>query len=185
MLSCVRLPVDPELYNDDLRPIVTATIARFGVQEWKAGVLTNELHGHLGIYAILGVKMGLAALSYLGVEPGDVSIRSYAGMKPPVSCMNDGLQVSTEATFGHGLIFSPITETPRPMADFTANGRTVQLRFRPEIEQLIRNDIRNAFEKYAHTPPYWAHIRQLAIRYWAELDRTKIFDITEVELPVD
>lgn len=127
MLSCVHLPVDPELYSDDVRPIVTQTVARFGLEEWKAGILTHELHGHLGIYSILGVKMGLAAIEYLGAEPGHVSVYSYAGIKPPVSCMNDGLQVSTEATFGHGLISSPPTDSPLPMADFSIKDRTIQV----------------------------------------------------------
>lgn len=180
MLSCVQLPIDPALYQDDVRPIVSKTIERFGLEEWKAGVLTNSLHGHLGIYAIMGVKMGLAAIEYLGVEPGAVSIRSYAGMKPPVSCMNDGLQVSTEATFGHGLISSPPTDMPIPMADFTANGRVIQMRFKQNVESMIKNEIRQAFDKYAHTPPYWKYVRKLAIQYWAELDRKELFDIVEI-----
>jgi Formylmethanofuran dehydrogenase subunit E len=182
MLSCVQLPVDPELYSDDVRPIVSQTIARFGAEEWKAAVLTNELHGHLGIYAIMGVKMGLAALEYFGVEAGEISIRSYAGVKPPVSCMNDGLQVSTEATFGHGLICSPPTDSPLPMADFTVRGRTIHVRFKQEIEQMIKQEIRQAFEQYAHTPPYWDCVRKLAIQYWAELDRKEVFTIVEVPL---
>ena len=32
-------------------------IERYGLEEWKVGVLANELHGHLGIYATVGVKI--------------------------------------------------------------------------------------------------------------------------------
>ena len=32
-------------------------IERFGLREWRAVVLTNEVHGHLGIYSSLGVKV--------------------------------------------------------------------------------------------------------------------------------
>lgn len=174
-----EIPVDPDLYTEDVRAIVERTVARFGAEEWRAGVLTNELHGHLGIYAILGVKMGLAAIEYLDVEPGDVAVCSFAGTKPPVSCMNDGLQVSTGATFGHGLISSPPTGFPEPMADFRTKDRTVRLCFKEEIKEMIKREIGQAVEKYGHTPPYWEYIRRLALTYWAELDRNELFDIIE------
>lgn len=175
-----QFPIDPELYNDDMKPMVNQTVKRFGLDEWRTGVLANELHGHLGIYTIMGVKMGIAAIEYLDVEAGDVAIYSYAGMKPPVSCMNDGLQVSTEATFGHGLIVSLSTETPLPAADFSANGCTIRVKFKKEVEELITNEISEAVRKFGHTPPYWEYVRSLAIKYWAELDRKEIFDIEEI-----
>lgn len=181
MLSCVQLPVDPELYSADVQPIVSQTIARFGMEEWRAAVLTHELHGHLGIYSIIGVKMGLAALGYLQVEPGEVFIRSYAGINPPVSCLNDGLQVSTGATYGHGLIGSEWTSLPLPRADFKVGERMIHICLKPDVEVMIKEEIRQTYEKYAHTPPYWAHIRKLAITYWAELDKKEIFDIVAVE----
>lgn len=176
-----HFPVSPELYGDDIQPIVAQTIERFGLDEWRACVLTNELHGHLGIYAIMGVKMGIAAVEQLGVSIGDISIHSYAGVNPPVSCMNDGLQVSTGATFGHGLITSFPTAEPKAMADFTANGRTIRIRFKKEIEAMIGREIEAAVKNFGHTPPYWKHIRQLAIKYWAELDRKEIVEITETK----
>ena len=42
-------PVESGLYAADVEPIVAQTIALHGPSEWRAGVLTNELHGHLGI----------------------------------------------------------------------------------------------------------------------------------------
>lgn len=180
MLSCVQLPVDPEFYSADVRPIVSQTIARFGMEEWRAGVLTHELHGHLGIYSIIGVKMGLAAIRYLNVEPGEVYINSFAGRTPPVSCLNDGLQVSTGATFGHGLIRSNWTSLPLPRADFEVGDRMIHIRLKPDVESMIKEEIRQAYEKYAHTPPYWEYVRKLAIKYWAELDKQTIFSIEEV-----
>jgi len=85
MMLFKQIPVDPELYNDDIRPMVAQTVERFGLAEWRAAVWTNELHGHLGIYAVMGVKMGLAVIGHLEVESGDVSVHSYAGTKQPVS----------------------------------------------------------------------------------------------------
>lgn len=176
-----QFPINPALYNYDMQWMVKNTIENFGLEEWRACVLTNELHGHLGIYAIMGVKMGIAALEYLDVKAGKVFIHSYAGQIPPVSCLNDGLQVSTEATLGHGLITSPTAEKPKAIADFKVEGKSIRIKFKEDIQSLITNEIDEAVKKYGNTPPYWDYIRKLAITYWTEFDRKKIFEIIEIE----
>ena len=113
-----RFPQSPDLYAEDIKPIVAKTIERYGHDEWKAAVLVNEIHGHPCIYAIIGVKMGIKVLEYFGAKAGTVKIISSAGAVPPVSCMNDGLQVSTGATLGCGLIASPSGEVQRVLAIF-------------------------------------------------------------------
>ena len=64
-MSCVfngmELPCD--CYAPDVREIMSDTIERFGKEEWYKVVLTNEIHGHLGIYSTLGAKMGCYAMS--------------------------------------------------------------------------------------------------------------------------
>jgi len=171
-------PNIPDCYAEDIRPIVTKTIERYGNDEWKATVLTNEIHGHLGIYAVIGVKMGIKTLDFLGIKNGDLKIISSAGTVPPVSCLNDGLQVSTGATMGHGLIASPSTDTPRVRAIcVTKNNSVIKIKLLPEIDERIQNDINEAIEKYGTSAEYWTCVRQLAIRYWYELDRDKIFEI--------
>lgn len=171
-------PNIPDHYAEDIRPIVSKTIERYGEKEWKATVLTNEIHGHLGIYAVIGVKMGIKAMECLGVNNGDFKIISSAGTVPPISCMNDGLQVSTGATLGHGLISSPSTDTPRVRAICVSTDNTViKIKLVPEIDEKITNNVQEALEKYGKTQAYWDYVRQLAIRYWYELDRDKIFEI--------
>ncbi len=53
-------PVAPSIsmFKDDVRPYVKKIIERYGLEEWKACLLTNEFHRHLGIYSIVGAKMG-------------------------------------------------------------------------------------------------------------------------------
>ncbi len=170
-------PADPDLYSQDMQKMVSETIERFGIDEWRAGVLTNELHGHLGVYAILGVKMGLFALDTLGVEAGEVCITSLAGMRPPVSCLNDGLQVSTSATFGHGLITSENAEDPRPEAFFRVKDKYIYVKIKEPVLEMIRNEITRAVQQWGHAPEYWNYVRKLAIRYWAELNRNEIFEV--------
>lgn len=175
-----NFPENPTLYSEDMRDMVTQTIERHGIREWRAGVLTNELHGHLGIYAIIGVKMGIFALEALKVEAGDVSIVSFAGVEPPVSCMNDGLQVSTSATLGHGLIVSEPTDNPRTEVIFTAGKKRIEVKVNNPTSNIITGEIAGAVERWGHTADYWQYVRKLAIHYWFELDRNNIFDIKNI-----
>lgn len=109
-------PVDGGLYAADVAPLVDSAIVRHGPSEWRAAVLTNELHGHLGIYATIGVKMGIRAREYFNIGVDDIRVVTFAGHRPPVSCMNDGLQVGTGASVGHGLIDVAQVDAPRPEA---------------------------------------------------------------------
>jgi pyrimidine-specific ribonucleoside hydrolase len=175
-----QFPTNPNLYSEDMRNMVSKTIERYGIEEWKAGALTHELHGHIGVYAIIGVKMGIVALRTLNVQAGNVSIVSFAGIEPPVSCLNDGLQVSTGATLGHGLIKSEPTDTPQPKAIFTAENKCICMNINKLVSDMITNEIAGAINRWGQTPEYWQYIRRLAIHHWYELDRNNIFEIENI-----
>ncbi len=115
-------PLHEENYTADVQEIMKEVIAKYGEEEWRLVVLTSELHGHLGVYAIIGAKMGLFARETLNAGHDELVIISHAGSKPPVSCMNDGLQVSTGATLGHGLISVTGIGIASPAAEFTYAG---------------------------------------------------------------
>jgi pyrimidine-specific ribonucleoside hydrolase len=174
-------PLSPELYSDDVRAEMNEIIKRHGITEFRAGVLTNELHGHLGIYAIIGVKMGIRVRQYFNISVDDIFVTSYAGSKPPVSCMNDGLQVSTGGTIGHGLISISDEELRRPQADFRFKNKTVSLRLKDEYWNMIKTDVKSTIDRCGNlTPAYWEELRGHAIRYWKEFDRMEIFEIREM-----
>ncbi len=172
-------PEDPSLYAADVAPVMKNIITRHGHSEWRAGVLTNELHGHLGIYAIIGVKMGIRAREYFNIGVDDIVVTTYAGLQPPISCMNDGLQVSTGGTLGHGLINVATGETIRPEASFMFKNKTLRLKLKPAYAQQIRKDVEEAIRTYGNlTEPYWLKIRALAIKYWEEFDRHEMFEMS-------
>ena len=177
VLRSFDLPIDR--YADDVQRIVGETVGRFGALEWKLVLLTNEIHGHLGIYSTLGAKMGLFACELLkesgGIEP--VSVVSYAGLRPPVSCLNDGLQISTGATLGHGLIQVANEDDPRPEARFTCSGKSLILKLKDEYREQLEQDIREGVARYGHAPEYWSYVRSLALRYWSGWDRREIFEV--------
>jgi pyrimidine-specific ribonucleoside hydrolase len=151
------------------------------MEEWRAGVLTNEIHGHVGIYALIGMKMGILAKEYFSANGDDMHIRSFAGHKPPISCMNDGLQVSTGSSLGHGLIVVENTNEQNVAAiiDFKGNKRRFSLK--EDFDIQIRNEIRFGVENYGlSSDQYWEHIRKLALSCWIDLDRNNIFMINDV-----
>ena len=172
-------PDNPDLYAADVAPVVKDIIAQHGRSEWRAGVLTNELHGHLGIYAIVGVKMGIRAREYFNIGVDDIIVVSYAGLNPPISCLNDGLQVSTGGTLGHGLISVSTDGQVRPEASFDFKGKVLRLKLKPEYAMQIRNDVEEGIRLHGNlTEDYWLHIRELAIKYWQEFDRHEIFEMS-------
>ena len=62
-------------------------------------------HGHLGPYLVLGVRAGELALKKLKVKKYfTISVQVWGATKRPKSCLVDGLQLSTGATYGKGNI---------------------------------------------------------------------------------
>lgn len=119
--------------------------------------------------------MGLYARELLPSH--HLHITSYAGNRPPLSCMNDGLQVSTASTLGHGLIHI-IGDDPRPEARFQADGHAITLRLKSSYAEHVASDIKQGVEKWGTaTPHYWEYVRALALRYWLEMDRQHIFEV--------
>jgi formylmethanofuran dehydrogenase subunit E len=176
----LEFPHHPEDYKEDVRQIMPAAIQKYGSGEWKLVVMTCELHGHLGIYAIVGAKMGLKAMEYFHSGPDEIQIISKAGSNPPISCLNDGLQVSTGATMGHGLFSVEMNCPVMPSAEFIYDGRHITVSLKEDVRLKIENDVKDCVKKNnGLTENYWIDIRALALQYWLELDRNSIFDISE------
>jgi pyrimidine-specific ribonucleoside hydrolase len=173
-------PVHEEDYAEDVRAIATEAIYKYGVEEWRLVVLTSEMHGHLGIYAIIGAKMGLYAREILQAGHDELVISSLAGSKPPVSCMNDGLQVSTGATLGHGLISVKQVDKPITSAEFSYKGTTVTLSLNKPLQNEIDSIIKDAIiSSGGLTEQYWQKVREAALVVWLKYDRKEIFDVIE------
>ena len=170
-------PAEPALFQEDLRPFVPKIIMVHGIEEWQTTVLTNELHRHLGIYSILGAKMGIRARELLDASLDELAVESFAGLKPPLSCLNDGLQTATGASLGRGTISVENTASPAAEAVFIKGRERLHLRLKEEIRNRIRADIQSAIQKYGDlTPEYFKEVRRLSLQYWAEMNRGEIFE---------
>jgi pyrimidine-specific ribonucleoside hydrolase len=169
-------PSDPSLFREDVKPYVRRIIEKYGLEEWKACLLTNEFHRHLGTYSLIGAKMGIRAREVLEAPFDAMRVVSFAGTSPPLSCMNDGLQVATGASLGRGTIQIP-DQKPQPAAIFFYKNHKLTLKIKKELLDRIRADIEAAEKAHGGlNPAYFAHFRKLSLDYWHDLDRKKIFD---------
>lgn len=174
-------PVDTALYKPAYAKILKSTINKFGLVEWKAICLTNEIHGHTGIYSIIGAKMGIRAMEYFNVGVNNLYVTSFAGLKPPLSCLNDGIQISAGTTIGQGLITVSDSVLKIPTAIVEFNNRKIKISLKKEIAERMQQDIKHAISTYGLlTENYWFYIEKLALQYWSEYDKYEIFTIEKV-----
>lgn len=172
-----EIPVDKGFYQDDIQKFSNEIIRNHGMTEWVSAVNTFELHRHIGIYALIGAKMGIRALEYFDAGIDELEVLSYASFNPPLSCMNDGIQVSTGATLGHGLI-KIVEGQQQPYAEFTYLGKTIGIRLMPFYQKQIAEEIGLLVQKYGlESDAYWMEVRSNALNYWLGFDRHKIFEI--------
>jgi len=96
----------------------------------------KTFHSHLGPYLVVGLKMGQEVVSRLGGKPFSMTIEVFTGPRPPLSCVVDGLQLSTPCTVGNGQI--RIREGDRVAIRARSGDRQVELSLKPEIWERIR-----------------------------------------------
>jgi formylmethanofuran dehydrogenase subunit E len=80
----------------------------------------KKFHGHLGPFAALGYRMGQIANRKLGEDPHVKRARALTGTTPPVSCLVDGVQLSSGCTLGKGNM--EVEDVGEPQVIFTDNG---------------------------------------------------------------
>jgi pyrimidine-specific ribonucleoside hydrolase len=176
-----NFPVDQSLYKREYAAILSSTMDLYGPEEWKAICLTNEIHGHTGIYSIIGAKMGIRAMEYFHVGINNLRVISYSGNRPPLSCLTDGVQISTGATPGQGLLTIAADVEESPTVHFEFNGRILRVVLDESIAAQMKKEIKYGVENFGlESDTYWLYIERLAVAYWTDFNRHEIFTITEL-----
>jgi pyrimidine-specific ribonucleoside hydrolase len=178
-------PLPAEVLQPDVQARREVILANNGPDEWFAQLLLNELHEHLGAYSIIGVKMGLRAAELLNAPQHAMKIVSSAPPTQPVSCLNDGLLVSTGSTPGRGLF----THQPGPPgtveASFSYNHRTIKLRLKDSYRAQIGAAIQEMLGRYTlEDEGYWLGVRELGLDIWQNWHRCDLFAVVSV-IPAD
>jgi formylmethanofuran dehydrogenase subunit E len=171
-------PDDTSFYKPDIQPYIDDILKKYGHDEWTSGILANEMHRHLGVYAIIGVKMGIRAIEYFMTGVDELHATTHAGTVSPLSCMNDGVQVSTGATPGHGLLTVSSDPPFFPSVEFTHKNHVLRITLKKELADKIASDLKEINFIYGlDSDIYWELVRQKAIQYWHDFDRHEIFDL--------
>jgi formylmethanofuran dehydrogenase subunit E len=93
-----------------------------------------KFHGHLGPYLILGILAGNLALKELRCKKHfGINIKVWGANKKPESCLIDGLQLSTGATYGKGNIKKLTGPKLRIEFYHTDSKKKVALKFRHSL----------------------------------------------------
>jgi formylmethanofuran dehydrogenase subunit E len=108
----------------------------------------TEFHGHLGPFLVLGIRMGLLALKDLSSSGHkNIEARVKTGTTPPISCLVDGIQISTGCTMGKG----NITTEPLGLAEatFIADGNRATFKVRDDILKEMASSADDSLEMFA------------------------------------
>lgn len=128
--------------------------------------LMKEFHGHLGPYVVLGYRMGRIALDRTGSAGHfEISAEVHSILRPPHSCLIDGVQLGSGCTLGKRNITIEETGGP-PLAIFTtSSGKKVTVRLLPGIPAMLKGSIDSV------------GVEATGLAVW-EMDASSLFEIT-------
>lgn len=170
-------PVNPELFNETLYPYVEKIINQHGLEEWKATLLTNEMHRHLGLWSLIGAKMGIRARQVLDAPFDHLQVVSFAGFNPPFSCLNDGIQISTGASLGRGTISNTLVGQPQVI--FISNEKKLMMKPKTQIIKTVKETITRLSKDYGfQSALYFKELEKISVNYWLEWKREEMFEET-------
>ena len=107
----------------------------------------RKLHGHVGPYLVIGLRIGYAAKKALNIGDeeatrlmAEVSVPLY----PPFSCLLDGVQVSTTCTVGNRRLQFKNAKTIKAIFSSQKDVKTVKItlakQFSEQLEQKKKQD---------------------------------------------
>lgn len=98
----------------------------------------TKFHGHLGPYLILGLLAGETFLKKIGAKKHfGLEIKVYGASEKPKSCLIDGLQLSTGATFGKGNIHKLKGDRIKILFRNLKNGKEVTVFLQPSLVEKL------------------------------------------------
>ena len=129
--------------------------------------------------------MGLRAREFFNVALDELQVESHAGLKPPLSCVNDGLQVATGASLGRGTITVLTNGAPACEAIFSYGDRRLRLRLKPEFAKRIASDMAELEKRHGGiTPAFFQDVRGVSLQHWLNFDRRTMFEEAEEAAPI-
>jgi len=98
-----------------------------------------KFHGHLGPYLVLGLLAGELALKKLRYKKYfGLDVKIWGANKRPKSCLIDGLQLSTGATYGKGNIRKLNSKIIKIVARGKRENNRLVIKFREELIKELK-----------------------------------------------
>jgi len=120
----------------------------------------TRFHGHLGPFLVIGVRIGIIGMRELGLRSNsDRKLRVAAHLKysVPISCVLDGLQVTTGCTIGNQKL--KLIDSPDIEAKFTLNGKELAV----AVNHVAYNKLKSQLLSEKNSPKEVEHLaRQIA-----------------------
>ena len=127
-----------------------------------------RFHGHIGPYLALGLRAGRYAIQRLGAKKHfGLRVDYYGPAKPPPSCIVDGLQLSTGATYGKRNVEIHPAEAIRIVVTAGESGKSIAMGLQSAIVQRIESRERS--------------LEELAEEVMAEGDIERLWEIKTLE----
>ncbi len=120
----------------------------------------EQFHGHLGPYAVLGYRMGRIANEKLGTNPFLKTAIVWTNGTPPMSCVIDGIQISSGCTTGKGNL--TVLSGNIPKVRFSDNNGK-------KIEILLRKSVKNEIDTTVTEQNIVSYSEQLYLKSDQEL----------------
>ncbi len=100
----------------------------------------EQFHGHLGPYAVIGYRMGRIANEKLGKDPFSKKAHVWTSDIPPMSCVIDGIQMSSGCTVGKGNL--TLLSGNIPKVRFSTNdGKKIEIYLRESVKNEIDSTV--------------------------------------------
>jgi formylmethanofuran dehydrogenase subunit E len=107
----------------------------------------RKLHGHVGPFLVIGLKMGAAAKKALNVSDTEcthLTAEVAVPLHPPFSCLLDGIQVSTTCTIGNQRLKIKNSKTIQATFKRQKNAKKVKItltqHFSEQLEEKLKQD---------------------------------------------
>lgn len=99
----------------------------------------KKFHGHLGPYVVVGFRMGKFAVEKFGIRGKGLKCVVRTGIKPPGSCIIDGIQFSSSCTLGKGNI--SVEDKGLAEAVFFSNDKRIKIKLKEDIKSRIDREM--------------------------------------------
>jgi formylmethanofuran dehydrogenase subunit E len=100
----------------------------------------EKFHGHLGPYLVLGILAGEIALKKLRHKRYfGLTVKVWGANKKPQSCLIDGLQLSTGATYGKGNIHKLNSNDIKVLISNFENDKKIKISFKKDLITKLNN----------------------------------------------